>query len=106
MVKMLGLTLPYGVAFQSRLGKTPWIKPYTDETLLQMAKQGIKRVIVTCPSFVADCLETLEEIGVRARDQWLRAGGETLTLIPCVNDTASWIEAIINITGLNGHHHK
>lgn len=84
----------YMMSFQSRLGKTPWIKPYTDELLVQLAAKGIKKLAITCPSFVADCLETLEEIGIRAQKQWLSLGGEQLTLIPCVNDSELWVEGI------------
>lgn len=96
LAKELGLT-DYGTSFQSRLGKTPWIKPYTDTMLTDLAARGIKRLAVTCPSFVADCLETLEEIGIRAKEQWLQAGGEELTLIPCMNADERWVDAIITI---------
>src|SRR5262249_54766728 len=75
----------HGVSFQSRLGRTPWIRPYTDVVLEELAKNGKKRVAVFCPAFVADCLETLEEIGIRAREQWERLGGERLTLVPSLN---------------------
>lgn len=73
-------------SFQSRLGKTPWIKPYTDDYLILLREQGIKELAVVCPSFVADCLETLEEIGIRAKAQWLQLGGTHFTLIPCLNE--------------------
>jgi ferrochelatase len=72
-------------AFQSRLGRTPWIRPFTDERLPELARAGVKRLAVLCPSFAADCLETLEEIGVRAAEQWRELGGEALELVPCVN---------------------
>lgn len=81
----------YMTSFQSRLGRIPWIKPYTDELLDQLIKQGIKHLIIACPSFVCDCLETLEEIGIRAREQWLTAGGDSLSLVPCVNSNAHWV---------------
>lgn len=96
LVNELGLT-HYSTAFQSRLGRTPWIKPYTDSVLLTLAASGVKRLAVVCPSFVADCLETLEEIGIRAKEQWLQAGGETLTLIPCLNDNDLWVDALLAI---------
>jgi ferrochelatase len=80
-------------AFQSRLGRDPWIKPWTDEELPRLAARGVKRLAVLCPSFVADCLETLEEIGMRARDQWLGLGGEALALVPCVNASPAWVNA-------------
>lgn len=85
----------YVTTFQSRLGRIPWIKPYTDVVLEELAAKGIKHLIVACPSFVCDCLETLEEIGLRAREQWLAAGGKSLSLAPCVNGDASWIRELI-----------
>jgi len=87
----------YSSAFQSRLGKTPWIQPYTDVELPKLAQKGIRRLAIACPSFVADCLETLEEIGIRAKAQWLQLGGEELTLIPCVNDQDLWVDAVVDI---------
>lgn len=84
----------YSVSFQSRLGKTPWIKPYTDETLLQLASQGVKHLAIACPSFVADCLETLEEIGMQAKQSWKDLGGESFQLIPCLNAQDQWIDAL------------
>lgn len=87
----------YQTSFQSRLGRTPWIKPYTDEILAKLYQQGIRNIAVICPSFVSDCLETLEEISLRARIQWKNLGGNQLTLIPCLNTQPSWIEALANI---------
>ncbi len=87
----------YHVCFQSRLGKTPWITPYTDLLLPKLSQQGVKRLAVVCPSFVCDCLETLEEIGIRARQQWLKLGGTELTLIPCLNDHPAWIQALTQL---------
>ncbi len=87
----------YTVCFQSRLGRTPWIQPHTDVVIDQLAKQGKKRLAVLCPAFVADCLETLEEIGIRARDQFKAAGGEELTLVPSLNASQPWIDAVCAI---------
>jgi len=90
------LTLPsdrWSVAFQSRLGRTPWIRPYTDVRIPELAAQGVRRLAVLCPSFVADCLETVEEIGMRARDQWHELGGEAFLCVPCINADAAWVEA-------------
>lgn len=84
----------YGVAFQSRLGRTAWIKPYTDKYLIELSKKGIKKLVVICPSFVADCLETLEEIGIRANAQWQELGGEMLKLIPSLNSHPKWVNAV------------
>jgi ferrochelatase len=82
------------VTFQSRLTRVPWIKPYTDVVLPELAKRGIKKVAVLCPAFVADCLETLEEIGIRAAAQWKADGGDTLTLVPSLNATPPWADAV------------
>jgi ferrochelatase len=75
----------YSTAFQSRLGRTPWITPFTDVRLPELARAGAKRLAVLCPSFVSDCLETLEEIGLRGAEQWRDLGGEALELVPCAN---------------------
>ena len=80
------------VGFQSRLGRRPWIKPYTDLLITELAAQGVKRILVSCPSFVADCLETLEEIQIRLREQFLSEGGQELKLIPALNAEPNWIE--------------
>jgi ferrochelatase len=84
----------YSVSFQSRLGKDPWLKPYTDFELERFAKEGIKKILVICPAFVSDCLETIEEIGIRGRDTFLEAGGKELVRIPCVNEHPLWIETL------------
>lgn len=81
------------VCFQSRLGRTPWIQPYTDEVLKTLPAKGIKRLAVLCPAFTADCLETLEEIGMRASEDFIAAGGEILQLVPSLNAAPAWIEA-------------
>jgi protoporphyrin/coproporphyrin ferrochelatase len=95
LAQALSLSLnDYSVSFQSRLGRTPWIKPYTDEILVQLAERGVKRLSVVCPSFVADCLETLEEISIRAKHDFVKAGGEDLQLVPCVNSTDEWSEQL------------
>ncbi len=83
-----------GSAFQSRLGRAPWIQPYTDEMLKELAGTGCRRLAILCPSFVADCLETLEEIGIRARESWRELGGEELLLVPSLNDHPAWIDAL------------
>jgi ferrochelatase len=82
------------VTFQSRLGRTPWIRPYTDVVIPELAGKGAKRLVVFCPAFVADCLETLEEIGIRAKDQFLSCGGEALTLVPSLNAHPSWVRGL------------
>ncbi|MCU1716362.1 ferrochelatase [Pseudomonas sp. 5P_3.1_Bac2] len=87
----------WSVAFQSRLGKAKWIEPYTDATLDTLAKQGVKKLLVMCPAFVADCIETLEEIGIRGQEQFVEAGGESLQLVPCVNDHPEWVTALTQL---------
>ncbi len=98
LAESLGLNRDrFSVSFQSRLGRTPWIKPYTDLVFPELAARGIRKLAVICPSFVADCLETLEEIGIRGREQWREAGGTELELIPCVNHEASWVDAVVRM---------
>ncbi|MDY7229120.1 ferrochelatase [Hyalangium rubrum] len=87
----------YTVSFQSRLGRTPWVKPYTDFVLPELAKKGVRRLAVMCPAFVADCLETLEEVGIRAREQFLESGGEALTLVPSLNAHPAWVDAVVRL---------
>jgi ferrochelatase len=87
----------WSVSFQSRLGRDPWIHPYTDAAIAQLAAQGKKRLAVFCPAFVADCLETLEEIGIRGKEQFLAAGGERLTLVPSLNTSFAWCDAVVGI---------
>jgi len=82
------------VAFQSRLGRARWIEPYTDAVLGTLLERGVRRLAVVCPAFVADCLETLEEIGLRLREDWLSRGGEAFGLVPCVNAEPTWAEAV------------
>ncbi|MGA3268949.1 MAG: ferrochelatase [Verrucomicrobiota bacterium] len=84
----------WSVSFQSRLGKDPWLKPYTDFELAGLPKRGVKKLLVLCPAFVADCLETLEEIGVRGRETFLAAGGTDFAQIPCLNEHPRWIDAL------------
>ncbi len=84
----------HSVAFQSRLGRDPWLKPYTDKVVLELPGKGVKKVLVMCPAFVADCLETIEEIGMRAKEDFVAAGGEELTLIPCLNEHPRWNAAL------------
>lgn len=87
----------YSVSFQSRLGRTPWIQPFTDLVIPELVQRGVKRLAVVCPSFVSDCLETLEEIGMRAREAFLEAGGEDFELISCVNADPSWQRGVVDL---------
>ncbi len=87
----------HGVAFQSRLGRTPWLKPYTDYVLTELAQKGVKRLAVLSPAFVADCLETLEELAIRADEDFRAAGGEELRLVPSLNSEPVWIKAVAEL---------
>ncbi len=84
----------YSVAFQSRLGRAKWLGPNTEDCLRKLAMSGNKNILVICPAFVTDCLETLEEIAMRGREVFRNSGGETLTLIPCLNDQPEWVDAL------------
>ena len=84
----------YMVTFQSRFGKAKWLEPYTEPTLIALAQQGIKRVDLICPGFTSDCLETLEEISQEAQEAYLHAGGEVFHYIPCLNDSAAWVQGM------------
>ena len=86
----------YSFSFQSRLLRDPWLKPYTDFRLLEMPSEGIKNLLVACPSFVSDCLETLEEIAIRGEESFLEAGGEEYTMIPCLNTHPFWVQALVD----------
>jgi ferrochelatase len=91
----LGLdTAQYQVTFQSRLGRAKWLEPYTEPTLIALAQEGLKRVDLICPGFSGDCLETLEEINMEAREAFLEAGGSTFHYIACLNDQPAWIDAL------------
>lgn len=85
------------VTFQSRFGKAKWLQPYTEPTLIELARAGVRRVDVICPGFTSDCLETLEEINQEAREAFLRAGGEQFHYIECLNDSPAWITALSDI---------
>lgn len=89
----------YTVSFQSRLGGDRWIQPCTSEIIKELATGGIKRLTVVCPSFVTDCLETLEEIGVRGKDDFYNAGGDNFRLVPSLNSEPEWVNAIFQILG-------
>ncbi|MBE0624013.1 MAG: ferrochelatase [Burkholderiales bacterium] len=87
----------YQLSFQSRFGRAEWLQPYTAATLAQWGKQGLRRVDVICPGFVADCLETLEEIGMEGRAEFIQAGGKEFHAIPCLNESDAWIRALAQI---------
>jgi ferrochelatase len=98
LAEQLGLApAQYKVTFQSRLGRAKWLQPYTEPTLIAMGKAGVRRVDVVCPAFTSDCLETLEEINMEARQAFLTAGGKEFNYIPCLNDDPAWITALCGI---------
>jgi len=84
----------YSSSFQSRFGRETWCTPYTDQELIRLARSGVKRLLVICPAFVSDCLETLEEIGMAGKESFLEHGGESLTLVPCLNGHPQWVKAL------------
>ncbi len=95
LAKRLGLRPQEWMAtFQSRFGRAEWLQPYTEPTLIELAKAGLKRADVFCPGFPSDCLETLEELGIGAREAFLGAGGKEFNLLTCVNEDQPWIEAL------------
>lgn len=95
LVEKLGLKEgSYTVTFQSRLGKTPWIKPYTDEVLEELPKKGIKNVLAFSPAFISDCLETTVEVGETYQEDFIKAGGESWDLVPSLNADDKWIECL------------
>ncbi|PZP47415.1 MAG: ferrochelatase, partial [Pseudopedobacter saltans] len=83
--------------FQSRLGRDPWLQPYTAERLEQLPEEGVKKLLVVSPAFVSDCLETLEEIAIQGKETFMHAGGESFDAIPCLNINDDWVKAIVNI---------
>ena len=99
VTEKLGLTKDrYQVTFQSRFGKAKWLEPYTEPTLIKLAEAGVKSVDLVCPGFTGDCLETLEEINMEAREAFLHAGGHRFSYIHCLNDTPEWVTALANIS--------
>lgn len=97
-VKRMGWPRGYWTqTYQSRFGKSPWLKPYTDDVLESLAKRGVKRVYVMLPGFTADCLETIDEIGHESREVFEHAGGEKLHAGRCLNDHPKWVEAMARI---------
>jgi ferrochelatase len=98
LAERLGLSKDeYRVTFQSRFGKAQWLQPYTEPTLQQLAREGVERVDIMCPGFVADCLETLEEIDQEAREAFTAAGGKSFHYVSCLNDRHEWIAALRGI---------
>jgi ferrochelatase len=89
----------WSVSFQSRLGREQWLQPYTAARLQELPKEGKKKLLVVCPAFVSDCLETLEEIAVEGRHTFINSGGDSFTMIPCLNIHPLWVQAIVKWCG-------
>ena len=87
----------YTVSFQSRLGRLPWLRPYTDEMLAELPRSGRHHLVVACPAFVADNLETLEEIAIQGRETFMANGGKTFTVVPCLNTEPLWVEGLTQL---------
>lgn len=94
-MQVLGQNIPYSIAFQSRLGPDKWIAPSTEDEIIRLGESGVKNIHVICPSFVADCLETLEEINMEGKETFLEHSGESFTYIPCLNTTEDWVKTIV-----------
>jgi protoporphyrin/coproporphyrin ferrochelatase len=84
----------FELSFQSRLGRDKWLTPYTAKRLSELPNEGVKKLLIACPAFVSDCLETLEEIAEQGKEIFLRAGGDSFTMIPCLNTNPLWVSAI------------
>ncbi|MFN0162126.1 MAG: ferrochelatase [Burkholderiales bacterium] len=98
LAEFLGLAPDaWRVSFQSRFGRTPWLTPYTVDSLADLGRERTGRVDVICPGFVADCLETLEEIAIEARETFVAAGGGKFTYVPCLNENDAWLHALAEI---------
>ncbi len=96
IIKNLGIPPEkVGFSFQSRLGREEWLKPYTAIRLEELPKEGVKKLLIVCPAFVSDCLETLEEIAEEGKHSFLEAGGESFTMIPCLNLHPLWVQSLV-----------
>lgn len=98
VVEKLGLSEDrFSFSFQSRLGTDAWLQPYTAAQLKRFPKQGIRKLIVVCPAFVSDCLETLEEIQEEGREDFMKAGGQEYSVVPCLNEREDWIQTLVHL---------
>lgn len=101
VIERLGLQIPCFQAYQSRFGPAKWLTPAAKDLLTALPKQGYRKVLVIAPSFTADCLETIQELGEENRAAFLAAGGSEYQLLPALNDDAEWVEALAQLTLLN-----
>lgn len=86
----------YYTSFQSRLGNDPWLRPYTDKMLEEFPEKGVKKLAVVTPAFISDCLETLEEIGMEGKEEFIEAGGSNFYAVPCINDREDWVNTLVS----------
>ncbi len=93
----INIKIPFMLTFQSRFGPQKWLSPYTDKTLEELPSKGTKKVLLLCPGFSSDCIETLEEIGIQARELFLKSGGENFDFVPCLNDRDDHIELLYHL---------
>ncbi len=103
VLKKLGSSIESLTTFQSRLGRGEWIQPYTDQTLIKLAQGNTKKILVVCPAFTVDCLETLEEIQIENRNLFLNAGGSRFDYVPCLNDDEVWCRELYSVI-ISGKH--
>lgn len=101
VIERLGLTIPCFQAYQSKFGPAKWLTPATKDLLKQLPAKGYRKVLIVAPSFVTDCLETIQELGEENRDAFLNAGGQEYHLLPAMNDDPAWIETLAQLTILN-----
>ena len=98
IAERLGLSgSDYTLCFQSKLGRSAWLRPTLDRVIVEKGKQGVKRLAVISPAFVADCLETLEELGLRGKEDFLNSGGESFLLVSSLNDHPRWVESMAGL---------
>ena len=93
----------FTIAYQSRLGKDPWITPATDDKLEELAEHGVTSLVVMCPAFVTDCLETLEEIAMEGKEEYMEAGGKHFHYVPCLNTHPKWVRFLANLIQEKAH---
>mgnify|MGYP001344282815 FL=1 len=98
MKEKLKSKIPIITTFQSRFGPAKWLTPYTEEKLIELAKGKNKKVMLICPGFSSDCIETIEEIDLRAREVFVKNGGNKFTLVPCLNDNSDHINLLKSLS--------
>ena len=95
------IKVPFETSFQSRFGPEEWLTPYTENKLVELAKNNIKNIVVICPGFSSDCVETLEEILIQGKESFMESGGENFDMVPCLNDSDDHILLLKNLIEKN-----